>query len=345
MKNVLKIIALTAAAALLLCSCAARGAQDMTAAHTQAPAAEPEEKTFAPITEIDPCAVEPDELAVMSDNDKEQYRTLMNGMLDRKEEIKLYLAGDRAEFLVDLLRQSPYYFFVSDCEIDGSVVRLSYAYDADEQEEMRKYMDSELLLLANSSARDSDNELDVILKVYSAVARRISYDTVREDNKKLGSPLFDYPADEVYDSLREGKGLCYGFAYIMRSALLQRGIDCFCVYGECRAHDQGHEWIVFRYDGEFFNCDPAWDRSAEVDAKLVHFGKTDAERGADTLEPRPFSEYHYAKYGEVSCTDKRFSVFRGAVGFHYLTGHKYYLEDRNGNGSVFDSQTFEITDL
>ena len=336
------ITALLIAAALLLCSCAAPADTDMTTGYSQAQSTE--SVSFAPIDAIDPCVVEPDERAVMSANDVEQYRILMEGMLSRQERIELYLTGDRAEFLLDLLRQSPYYYFVKEAHAEGSTVLLSYAYSADEQDRMRRFIDDEILAAANSDARDSDNELDVILKVYGAVASRLTYDDKRADNKELGSPLFDYPADEIYKALKDGRSLCYGFAYVLRCALLQRGVDCFCVYGECRAHDQGHEWVIFRYDGGFFNCDPAWDRVADEHPKLVNFGKTDAERTADTLTPRPFEEYHYAKYGRVECSDKRFSILRGMVSFHYLSGHKYRVEDRNGYARVFDSETFTLTD-
>ena len=207
---------------------------------------------------------------------------------------------------------------------------------------MRRFIDGEILTIANSRAEEGDNALDVILKIYFAVAHRLTYDDEREDNKLLGSPLYDYPADEIYKALRDGTSLCYGFAYVMRYALLQRGIDCFCVYGECRAHDMGHEWLVFEYDGEYFNCDPAWDRASMGYAKLVHFGKTDEERKGDTLAVRPFAEYHDSAFGEVRCTDGRFSIFRGVIRYSYIREHRYLVEDRNGQQYIFDSETFEM---
>lgn len=330
-----RLAALLLAIALTLCSCAADSGPDTKAT-------EYAERTFSPITQIDPCVVEPDKRAVMSDNDRAQYRELMRALLDREEKVSLYLVGDRARFLLELLEDSPYYFFLSDAQVSGSDVSFTYAYSAEEQAGMRELIDSAILDIADSEADDEDNELDVILKVYSAVAHRIDYDTSREDNKQLGSELFEHPGAEIYTALSEGKGLCQAFAYVLGYALLQRGIDCFCVYGQCKARDMGHEWLIFRYDGEFFNCDPAWDRASAGYAKLVHFGKTDAERRADTLEPADFAEKHYAAYGRVECTDKRFSALRDIVRFTYLNGHRYYMEDRDGNSMVFDSKTCTI---
>ena len=323
----------------MLCACAAGGDTETTE-NTENAA-----MTFSPISAVDPCVVEPDERAVMSDSDREQYRSLMLAMFAREDEVSLSIEGDRADFLLELLRESPYYYFLSSAEAQGSTVRFTYAYTDDEQESMRELIDSEILKIANSEACDGDNELDVILKVYSAVAHRIDYDQKRDDNKQLGSPLFEYPGEEIYTALSEGKGLCQCFAYVLRFALLQRGIDCFCVYGQCKARDMGHEWLIFRYDGEFFNCDPTWDRASAGRAKLVHFGKTDAERLADTLEPVDFAENHNAEYGKVECTDERFAQLRDIVEYRYLGGHRFYIEDRDGNSAVFDTDTETIEDI
>ena len=325
------ILSVLLSAALLLSACTA-----------EQPTTEYSEEAYPPITQVDHCAVEPDEREAMTDDDRDQYRALMEGMLAHRPTVETNAAGERLERLIDLMRRSPYYFFVSEAEPADGAVRFDYAYTAEEQAKMLLKLDTAIMEIANTDADPDDNELDVILKIYGAVTHRIEYDTQREDNKKLGSPLFDYPDREVYNALTEGKALCYGFAFVMRFALLQRGIDAFCVYGECHAHNMGHEWVIFRYDGEYFHCDPAWDRASGGYAKLIHFGKTDDERAADTIAPRPFGEYHEASFGEIACTDERFAIFRDMVRFTYVTGHRYYVENRKGEGAVFDSATFTI---
>ena len=328
-----KIIVLLLTAALLLGACTAK---EITTEYAV--------PGYRAITQIDRCVTEPDESAVMTDADRDGYTALMEGMLAREDVVTPGGDGDsdRIDFYLDLLRRSPYGFFVKTAVRDGQSVRFTYAYAASEQQKMLEEIDSAFLEIANTDAQPDDNELDVILKIYSAAAHRIRYDSEREDNKQLGSPLFDYPGDEVYKALTTGESLCYGFAYVMRFALLQRGIDAFCVYGECRAHNMGHEWVIFRYDGRFFHCDPAWDRSGEGYAKLLHFGKTDAERAADTIVPKEFASYHEPEYGKVVCDDDRFSIFRDIIRFTYVKDHRYYIEDRGGKGAIFDSQTFTI---
>jgi len=329
MKKAILILLLTAA--LLLSACTA-----------EQPTTEYTAEAYPAITEVDHCVVEPDARAVMTDDDHEQYRALMEGMLAHRPAVETSAAGERLDRLMDLMRRSPYYFFVREAETTDGAVHFDYAYPAAEQAKMLLQLDTAIMEIANANADPDDNELDVILKIYGAVTHRIEYDSKREDNKELGSPLFEYPDREVYNALTEGEALCYGFAFVMRFALLQRGIDAFCVYGQCHAHNMGHEWVIFRYDGQYFHCDPAWDRASSGYAKLIHFGKTDDERVADTVIARPFIEYHEESFGEITCTDERFAIFRDMIRFTFLTGHRYYVENRKGEGAIFDSSTFTI---
>lgn len=329
-------LSLLLAAALLLSACSPRlpaEQPDMTEEPTE-PA--------AGIAAIDHCVVEPDERAAMNDADRAQYRRLMDAMLSRADSVTLDTDAERTAFLLELLRESPYAFFARDITARGATVSFTYAYPEQEQQRMLAFMDEQLLAVANRRAEPDDNELDIILKIYAAVCGRIDYDTMREDNKQLGSPLFDYPADEMYKALRDNTALCYGFAYVMRYALLQRGIDAFCVYGQCRARDMGHEWVIFRWDDAYFHCDPAWDRTDGDMSKLIYFGATDTERAADTLEMRPFGEYHLGDYGDIRCDDERFGIFRGIISCTPVGGHSYLLEDRKGNVTVFDSEDFSL---
>lgn len=331
--------ALLLALSLLLCACSVK-------APARSEATAPTEYTspYAPVTAVDHCLVEPDVRALMSEKDMAAYRVLMDAMLSRMPQITLETDAVTPEYLLDLLRRSPYYYFVSSAELSGDTVAFTYAYPAEEQNEMLSFIDEQLLRIANHEASPDDNALDVILKVYLAVTHEMTYDSERTDNKQLGSPLFIYPADEIYKALRDKKSLCYGFAYTMRCALQLRGIDCFCVYGLCTARGDGHEWIVFRYDDEWFHCDPGWDRVTEDYAKLIHFGKTDREREVDTLEMTDFLSCHDPSFGDVTCTDDRFGIFRNIVRFSYISGHRFYMVDLFDNEKIFDTETFSFVD-
>ena len=333
-----KLLPILLAVCLLLTSCKTQKTAGEPAAE------EPTEYTsgFRPIDAIDHCVLEPDDRAALSDDGMEAYRALMEAMLDREDSVALGVDSDTVDYLLDLLRQSPFYYFVSDAVPDGDTVRFTYAYPADEQAEMLAFIDGEMLRISNYQASDDDNALDVLFKIYFAVTTDIEYDMERTDNKQLGSPLFVYPADEVYKTLYTKKGLCYGFAYVMRFALLQRGIDCFCVSGLCSQSGSGHEWIIFRWDDAYFHCDPTWDRVSNGSPKLYHFGKTDSERFADNITGVALCSCADPAYEGIACTDDRFSILRGVGSFEYLEGHRYQLDDLKGHTAVFDTETFTI---
>ncbi len=302
----------------------------------------PQNDAFLHIEEIDHCAVEPDDELYMSDEDRAHYQTLMEGMLIQKPDVKLSSDKEKNEYYLDLLMQSPYFFFVDEYELDADSVSFTYKYSEEEQRKKLDFIDSQLLSIVNSNASKDDNTLDKILNVHGAVARKMTYDHDRKDNKQLDSPLFTYPGDEIYKALKHEKSLCYGFAYTLRFALLQLDIDCFCVYGKCTYRNEGHMWNVFKYDGKFFTCDSAWDRSDDGYAQLSHFGKTDEERAVDSLKSRTFSSTFFEQYGEISCTDTRFKDLRNINRYTFVNTHTYFLEDTKGNEFIYDTTTLTL---
>lgn len=301
-------------------------------------------RRIAPLKELDHCVVEPDARQRMSDMDMLAFRELTEAMLARRDNVAVAPDTVTVEYLLDRLRRGPYYYFLSDATVGNGEVHFTYAYSPEKQQEMLSFIDGEMLRIVNYDFAETDNDLDIILKIYLAVTHAMTYDTERTDNKKLGSPLFEYPADEIYKALRDRKSLCYGFAYVMRYALLQRNIDCFCVYGLCTSRDDGHEWIVFRFDGAWFHCDPAWDRADDGYAKLIHFGKTDREREVDSLVTEDFASLHEAAYGTVECTDDRFSIFRKMRRFSYVGDHRFYMTDYANKEYIFDTESFSFVD-
>ncbi len=335
MKQFISLL-LTLSLLLFLCSCG-KGAPD-----TSPLVENTSEDSYKAITEIDHCVVEPDDKLHMSETDELYYKALMDAMLSRKSKVNLSEDKTKNEYYIDLLRQSPYYFFLSDCTLKNDTAHLSYAYSKDEQEEMLTFIDSTFLELINTHANKDDNTLDKILNVHGAVARYMTYDNERTTDKQLDSPLFKYPGDEIYKALKDKKSVCYGFAYTLRFALLQLDIDCFCVYGPCRTRGEGHMWNIFRYDNKLYTCDSAWDRADEGYAQLFHFGKTDKERESDSLVRTDFSSTFFKEYGKIECVDETFKIFRGVDRYTYANVHIYYIVDYDGNEYIFNTETLEM---
>ncbi len=335
MKHFLSLL-LTFSLLLFMCSCKESSSYNLSAVENTA------EDCFKAVTEIDHCVVEPDDELHMTSSDKLYYKSLMDAMLSRKSKVTLSENQTQNEYYVDLLRQSPYYFFLSDCTLNGDTAYLNYAYSKAEQKEMLSFIDSTFLEIINTHAKKEDNTLDRILNVHGAVARYMTYDNERTTDKQLDSPLFRYPADEIYKALKNKKSVCYGFAYTLRFALLQLDIDCLCVYGPCSTRNEGHMWNIFKYNGNFYTCDSAWDRAGEGYAQLFHFGKTDKERESDYLTRTGFSSTFFDEYGKVECVDETFKIFRGVDRYSYVNTHTYYIVDYNNKEYLFNTETMEI---
>ena len=332
---------LSLALVLMLCSCDITP-QSKEQENTKATQIDSTENEYKIITEIDHCAVEPDDKLHMTSDDEKYYEKLMDAMLNQEMSVALSDDSKQNEFYIDLLRQSPYFFFVDEYTLNENEVKFSYKYEKDEQDKKLNFIDEKFLDIVNSHASEDDNTLDRILNIHGAVARAMTYDHKRQDNKELTSPLFLYPDDEIYKAFKTEKSLCYGFAYTLRFALLQAGIDCFCVYGPCRNQGEGHMWNIFKYNGKFYTCDSAWDRSDGGYAQLAHFGKTEKEREVDSLYISGYSSTFFEEYGQIECTDDMFKIFRDIDRYTYVNTHTYFLESFDYDEYTFDTETFTM---
>lgn len=294
---------------------------------------------YMSVPEINHYVVEPDDSAHMTDSDKEYYRSLMDAVLAGESSVTLSDSKEKNLYYIDLLKQSPYYFFVDEYTLSDDTLIVTYKYSYDEQSQMLEFMDEKLLEITNKYAQPDDNDLDRLLKVYLATTHYLSYDHKRSDNKALSSPLLKYPYDEVYKALKDRKCLCHGFAYIFRFAVLQHNIDCFAVYGKFTKNNQAHMWNIFKFGSKFYTCDTSWDRANDEYSKLYNFGKTDDERKADNLTFDDFSSSHFAEYGDVKCTDRAFDVFRSVNRFSYISGHDFFIESFENEEYIFNTET------
>lgn len=292
------------------------------------------------IKNINHYVLEPDDKIILSEEEYDGYKKLMDTMLSGKEKVNLTVDKNKIQFLLDLLKQSPYYFFVSSLDAKENEILFEYKFSKEEQKDKLKIMDDKFLEIVNFQADEDDNQLDHMLKIYRYITKNYKYDYSRTDNVQLGSPLFTYPDDEVYNMIIDKKTHCQGFSFMITFTFLQYDIDCFSVYGQCTAHDEGHMWNVFKYDDEYFACDSAWDISENGYSKLFYFGKTDNERLVDTLVPVDFLSYHNKQYGNVECSDERFKLFRNVSRYTVAGKHRYFCETHNKE-RIFDSEKFD----
>lgn len=298
---------------------------------------------YTPVTQVDHYTLEPDETAALPTEEIALYQGMIDAMLAGEESAPAADNEEHNDLLLDLLRESPYFFFVSEAVMRDGRVYFAYAYTQEERDEMLALMDERLLEIVNHDADESDNELDSILKIYHAVTT-MEYDHSRkEEIEDPDSPLFAYPGDEVYRMLNTGEGVCYSFAYVFRLAMQQRGFECFTVRGTSGADHTPHMWNMFRYDDALFYCDPTWDRARDAYSRLDEFGKTEDERQAERVATKTFGTYHFAEYGKVDVVDKRFGIFRGITRFAPAGEHAFLIENFKGEQKIFHTDTFEVT--
>ena len=291
---------------------------------------------------IDHAVVEPDEKAALSEEELHEYQKLVDAVIERKENFSFLCDSETAQFYKELLRENPYGFLLSDIAVGDNAFSLSYAYGKEEQDEIISFMDTTILSLLNQNYSEDDNKLDRILKLYYAVTGFLSYDHTTSDITPLSDSHLRYPDDSVYLALKTRITKCYGFSYLFDFLMLQNGYDCFAVYGVCHSRGDSHMWYLFEYDGEYFFCDPTWDRSEGGYSKLMHFGKTTDERTAESVEGVDFVLYHTEGYPAPVCTDRRFSIFRGISHFSCTEKHRFYMKDFDDNEYIFDTESFTM---
>ena len=114
------LIALLIAVCVLLGACTQGGSasQDVT---------EPTEYSAkkTAIKEIDHCVLEPDDRARLSEKDMKAFRRLTEAMLARWDEVSIYPDTVTIDDLLDLLRESPYYYFLSATTVEGNSIRFT----------------------------------------------------------------------------------------------------------------------------------------------------------------------------------------------------------------------------
>lgn len=66
-----------------------------------------------------------------------------------------------------------------------------------------------------------------------------------------------------YGLLKNGKGICVGFATTFQLFMDMAGVECITVVGASRSSTADHAWNMVRLDGKWYCADPTWDESDE----------------------------------------------------------------------------------
>jgi hypothetical protein len=314
----------------------------VTPSSTETPSSTP----FVPIiTEIDHYTLHPDEAAHATYAQKAYYRQLVEAVYARETVVRLSDSYDENLYCWGLLMDNPIYFVVDsvDFSADHKTLLFTYAYSAEEQAEMLAFMDEEYLSILNEIIPQDANELEKVLRVYRYFSNRIEYNYEWLEDYQLSEDTFLYPDIQIYEALKTNKGVCHSYSYLCEYALAQLGIDCFGAVGHDTNADGDHMWILVKIDGNFYYCDPTWDRNADGTVGLRYFGMT-TERRAETglTNFDNFEAFHEDAYGPAPANDGRFSVLWDTASFEFGPEHTLILYDDGGQRNVYDTVKQEI---
>lgn len=287
-------------------------------------AEKPEKPLFS---EINHYVINPVVNSYLSEEGKAVYPALIDGILNRQEEIRLTDDYDTNLALVLAARYTPYYFLVEDDTFtrDHKSVRLTYAYNAEEQREKAAYIDQEYLDILNSCITPEMNDVEKTLAVYCYFASRISYDYAWLDELNMAEDKYLFPDIEVYDALKTNKGVCHSYTYLCEFALEQLGIECIRVDGVMRDDpDTGHMWLMVKLDGKYYHCDPTWDSHGDGTCGLEYFGMTDEERDASGVDMG--SVMVDSAYGDVTADSMRFDDLHDITSFTMNAEHRMTVQ-------------------
>lgn len=298
------------------------------------------EKPQKPLfTEIDHYVINPVVNSFLSEEGKAVYPALIDGILNRQEEIRLTDDYDTNLALMLAARYTPYYFLVEDDTFtrDHKSVRFTYAYNAEEQREKAAYIDQEYLNILNSCITPEMNDVERTLAVYGYFGSRISYDYAWLDELDMAEDKYLFPDIEVYDALKTNRGVCHSYTYLCEFALDQLGIECIRVDGLMKDEpDTGHMWLMVKLDGKYYHCDPTWDSHGDGTCGLEYFGMTDEERDASGIDME--SVMVDSAYGDVTANSVRFDDLHDITSFTMDAEHRMTAERQGRTEVVYTNE-------
>lgn len=125
--------------------------------------------------------------------------------------------------------------------------------------------------------------------------------------------MYESFADEsyLYDAVCKGETVCDGYSNMLSLLFRLIGVECCEVMGISVGEEYGHTWVVARYEGKFYNFDPTFEDTADIEIHpLTYFGFSDKLVSMDWFSfalkrPRCIStsrDYHYVDLAVESIT-------------------------------------------
>ncbi len=152
------------------------------------------------------------------------------------------------KLFADATKDTPYLFYVSNnlaysYRTGGCIlsVKPKYTMEKAEARAAVEYCKSEVGKMAEL-LESREGELARLVGAHDLICKRFTYDTTLESNN-------------IYTSLKTGKGTCQGYTWTYMAVLRELGIECRYVASDSIAHI----WLAVKIDGEWYHSDATWD--------------------------------------------------------------------------------------
>lgn len=205
-------------------------------------------------------------------NEEKATERLIRGFEGFEESIDLSDLGIAVSSLPRLFanatKNSPYLFYVNKKLIytyrGDTVVSVIPKYDmtGEEANEAIDFCKAEVIKIAGLAIKGG-NDLERLILAHDVICYRYSYDLTLENNN-------------IYKTIKEGKGTCQGYTWLYMAVLREMGIGCEYVASDSIAHI----WLKVKIDGEWYNSDVTWDDpvgDAVISRKHLLFSDAKAE--------------------------------------------------------------------
>ncbi len=189
-----------------------------------------------------------------SDEDKEAYQAIAEGLKDEEEEITIsHSDPDRISELFELvLKDYPEFFWCSGSAVTTAYTGFrsyqtltpGYAYDLDERSKMQQEIDAAADECLSGLSEDAGT-YQTILHVYRWIVDTVEYDLTAQDNQN------------IYSALVGKRSVCAGYSRALQYLLGKAGVFCTYVTGEALGNER-HAWNLVRIGEDYYYVDVTW---------------------------------------------------------------------------------------
>lgn len=203
-----------------------------------------------------------------TDNMIECYKILVDGILQYQDKIKInsnISDIDISRVMYLFVDGNPLYSLIKDLSMDSGYYIIDYKMNEYNHYKAIQYIKNTFSYIISHTISKNYCTSEKILAIYQYFSSNYDYDyDVAKENGFI----------DIYDFLKDGKGLCHSYARSCRFALYQLGINT----ASCKGYTNDsiyHEWFIAEINGEWYHFDPTFEKNTTDGNGLYYFAIND----------------------------------------------------------------------